>query len=170
MSPVSFFMLAASLQRLAVVRFQHLAQPRFRVKHLPSQKYEGQHAVVAVFLQGASADTEQFRHLTVSQVTFPVQRRAVTFQKYRQPFRAFAHILHHRGYRLVFHRKNIVVLVHHNFGFISASAKSWKEVASESFIKCMPYRSRFCTSAISIAFTFFLWRVALSDISIFASG
>ena len=92
MSPVSFFMLAASLQRLAVVRFQHLAQPRFRVKHLPSQKYEGQHAVVAVFLQGASADTEQFRHLTVSQVTFPVQRRAVTFQKYRQPFRAFAHI------------------------------------------------------------------------------
>ena len=110
MSPVSFFMLAASLQRLAVVRFQHLAQPRFRVKHLPSQKYEGQHAVVAVFLQGASADTEQFRHLTVSQVTFPVQRRAVTFQKYRQPFRAFAHILHHRGYRLVFHRKNIVGL------------------------------------------------------------
>ena len=117
MSPVSFFMLAASLQRLAVVRFQHLAQPRFRVKHLPSQKYEGQHAVVAVFLQGASADTEQFRHLTVSQVTFPVQRRAVTFQKYRQPFRAFAHILHHRGYRLVFHRKNVVVLGHHNFGF-----------------------------------------------------
>ena len=35
-----------------------------------------------------------------------------------------AHTLHemcirdsHRGYRLVFHRKNIVVLVHHNFGF-----------------------------------------------------
>ena len=117
MSPVSFFMLAASLQRLAVVRFQHLAQPRFRVKHLPSQKDEGQHAVVAVFLQGASAYTEQFRHLTVRQVTFPVQRRTVILQKCGQPFRAFAHILHNRGYRLVFHRKNIVVLVHHNFGF-----------------------------------------------------
>ena len=84
MSPVSFFMLAASLQRLAVVRFQHLAQPRFRVKHLPSQKYEGQHAVVAVFLQGASADTEQFRHLTVSQVTFPVQRRAVPVRHHHE--------------------------------------------------------------------------------------
>ena len=116
-SPVYFFMLAASLQRLAVVRFQHLAQPRFRVKHLPSQKYEGQHAVVAVFLQGAPAHTEQFRHLAVRQVTFPVQRRTVILQKCGQPFRAFAHILHHRGYRLVFHRKNIVVLVHHNFGF-----------------------------------------------------
>ena len=116
-SPVYFFMLAASLQRLAVVRFQHLAQPRFRVKHLPSQRDKGQHAVVAVFLQGASADTKQFRHLAVRQVTFPVQRRTVILQKCGQPFRAFAYILHHRGYRLVFHRKNIVVLVHHNFGF-----------------------------------------------------
>ena len=117
MSPVSFFMLAASLQRLAVVRFQHLAQPRFRVKHLPSQKDEGQHSVVAVFLQGASAHTEQFRHFAVRQVTLPVQRRAVILQKCGQPFRAFAHILHHGGYRLILHRKNIVVLVHHNFGF-----------------------------------------------------
>ena len=117
MSPVSFFMLAASLQRLAVVRFQHLAQPRFRVKHLPSQKYEGQHAVVAVFLQGASADTEQFRHLPVRQVTLPVQRRAVTFQKGGEPFRAFAHVLHDGGKRLVLHRKHFIVLVHHNFGF-----------------------------------------------------
>ena len=117
MSPVSFFMLAASLQRLAVVRFQYPAQPRFRVKHLPSQKYEGQHAVVAVFLQGAPAHTEQFRHLAVRQVTFPVQRWTVVFQKCREPFRAFAHILHHGGKRLVLQCKNIVVLVHHNFGF-----------------------------------------------------
>ncbi len=60
--------------------FQYLAQPRFRVKHLPSQKYEGQHTVVAVFLQGASAHAEQFRHLAVRQVTLPVQRRTVTFR------------------------------------------------------------------------------------------
>ena len=117
MSPVSFFMLAASLQRLAVVRLQQFTQSRFGVQYLPSQKDKGQHPVVAVLLQGAAADTEQFRHLPVRQVTLPVQRRAVTFQKGGEPFRAFAHVLHDGGKRLVLHRKHFIVLVHHHFGF-----------------------------------------------------
>ena len=72
--------------------------------------------VFGVCMRSMSAIWETL-NLAVRQVTFPVQRRTVAFQKCGQPFRAFAHILHHRGYRLVFHRKNIVVLVHHNFGF-----------------------------------------------------
>ena len=34
-----------------------------------------------------------------------------------EPFRAFAHVLHDGGKRLVLHRKHFIVLVHHNFGF-----------------------------------------------------
>ena len=84
--PVPFFHAAALFHRLAVVRLQQLTQPRFGVKHLSSQKDKGQHPVVAVLLQGAAADTEQFRHLPVRQVTLPIQRRTVTFQKGGKPF------------------------------------------------------------------------------------
>ena|GEM_PF-6367172 len=115
--PVPFFHAAALFHRLAVVRLQQLTQPRFGVKHLSSQKDKGQHPVVAVLLQGAAADTEQFRHLPVRQVTLPIQRRTVTFQKGGKPFRAFAHVLHDGGKRLVLHRKHFIVLVHHHFGF-----------------------------------------------------
>ena len=96
MSPVSFFMLAASLQRLAVVRFQYPAQPRFRVKHLPSQKDKRQHAVVAVFLQGASAHFQPCRHLPVRQETFTAQCRTAVchevFDAVQQTVKAVAEL------------------------------------------------------------------------------
>ena len=57
------FHAAALFHRFAVVRLQQFTQPRFGVKHLPPKKDKGQHPVVAVLLQGAAADTEQFRHL-----------------------------------------------------------------------------------------------------------
>ena len=110
-SPVSFFHIALS-DWSAVVRFQHLAQTRFRVKLLPAQKDKGKHSVVPVFLQGAPTHTEQFGHLLVRQVTLPVQRRAVTLQKCGKPFRVFLHVLQQHGHDFRVHRDYIVLLVH----------------------------------------------------------
>ena len=65
---------------------------------------------------------------------------------------------------------NVTSIVLSSSRLLSASAKSWKEVAKGFAIKCIPCKSMFSTSAINIAFTSCLWRVAFKETSIFANG